>query len=83
MKLTDTKKRLKAIRKNHINKNKEKEGILCVAGEFIQYRVYFRPFMHATATCMKKSFSKMVKFFLFFVCFYAFLSFFSLVLPFS
>ena len=39
-------KRLKAIRNNHVDKNKEKEGILCVAGEFIQCRICFRPLMH-------------------------------------
>ena len=38
-------KRLKAIRKNHIDKNQEKEGILCEAG----------------AAYMKVPFSKMVK----------------------
>ena len=38
-------KRLKAIRKNHIDKNQEKEGILCEAG----------------ATYMKVPFSTMVK----------------------
>ena len=43
------------------DKNKEKEDILCVTGEFIQCRAYFRDFLHAMVTFMKKSFSEMLK----------------------
>ena len=38
-------KLLTAIRKNHIDKNKEKKGILCELVHFIQCKAQFRPFM--------------------------------------
>ena len=60
------KQRLKAIRNNQIDKNKED---LCVAGEVIQCRAYFRPFMHAIVACMKVPFSKLVKHFSIFCMF--------------
>ena len=65
--LKKLKKRLKAIRKNHIDKNKEKRVFYMELVHFTQCRAYIRPFMHA----------------LVFPLFLAFLSLFSLVLPFS
>ena len=49
-------KRLKAMRKHHIDKNKEKKGVLLKAIYFTQCRAYFRPFMHAIVACVRVSF---------------------------
>ena len=53
--------RLKAIRKNHIDKKKEKKGILCKAGIFYTKQGIIKSFMHAIAVCIRVPFSKMVK----------------------
>ena len=71
MKLKDREKdwRLKAIRKNRIFKNKEKEAILCKAGAIYTAQDIFRSFKHATVAWMRVNFSKTIKTFL---CFSAF-----------